>query len=141
MTQNYNFTQTTKRHSPEAHVVEFSNGTKQEWLQNFPFQLSCLSNVEANNPFTVNSTKCFLCSFKEARLFVQQDYQCQRTQHYSSSWKVRILGLNFSTFIVFIILGPRVGVAKDFLVNLARLEVDFGYTMVVAPFWIPNRLS
>jgi hypothetical protein len=50
-------------------------------------------------------------------------------------------GLEFSTFIVFIILGPRVGVAKDFLDNLARLEVDFGYTMVVAPFWIPNRLS
>jgi hypothetical protein len=43
-------------------------------------------------------------------------------------------GLEFSTFIVFIISGPRVGVAKDFL----GLEVDFGYTMVVAPFWIPN---
>lgn len=33
-------------------------------------------------------------------------------------------GLEFSTFIVFIISGPRVGVAKDFLVYLARLEVD-----------------
>lgn len=47
-------------------------------------------------------------------------------------------GVEFSTFIVFIISGPRVGVAKHFLVYLARLEVDFGYTMVVAPFWIPN---
>lgn len=34
-------------------------------------------------------------------------------------------GLEFSTFIVFIISGPRVGVAKDFLVNLAGLEVGF----------------
>jgi hypothetical protein len=95
-------------------------------------------NVEANIPFTVNSRKCFPCSFEETRLFVQQDYQCQRTQHYFVFLKGQNPGLEFSTFSVFIISGPRVGVAKDFLVYLARKEVDFGYTKVVAPFWIPN---